>query len=86
MISHGNIIAGITGMAERIPNIKYADIRFTADSPTLPLCLLLCCRCVVFCLFFFLSRLWLFSNHLLQLRICFVFAVLVPEYLLVDNV
>lgn len=28
MISHGNIIAGITGMAERIPNLKYARIRF----------------------------------------------------------
>lgn len=27
MISHGNIIAGITGMAERIPNLKYANIR-----------------------------------------------------------
>lgn len=26
MISHGNIIAGITGMAERIPNLKYANI------------------------------------------------------------
>lgn len=27
MISHGNIIAGITGMAERIPNLKYANFR-----------------------------------------------------------
>lgn len=27
MISHGNIIAGITGMAERIPNLKYAIIK-----------------------------------------------------------
>lgn len=27
MISHGNLIAGITGMAERIPNLKYANIR-----------------------------------------------------------
>eukprot|EP00064_Thunnus_orientalis_P005790 superscaffoldBa00000583_g5804 len=29
MISHSNIIAGITGMAERIPNLKYVDIKFT---------------------------------------------------------
>lgn len=41
MISHGNIIAGITGMAERIPNLKYGDIRLAAFSLTLPsfLCL-----------------------------------------------
>lgn len=30
MISHGNLIAGITGMAERIPNLKYVNIRFLA--------------------------------------------------------
>lgn len=32
MISHGNIIAGITGMAERIPNLKYENIRLAAIS------------------------------------------------------
>lgn len=26
MISHSNIIAGITGMAERIPNLRYASL------------------------------------------------------------
>lgn len=36
MISHGNIIAGITGMAERIPNLKYANIRFIAFSLAFP--------------------------------------------------
>lgn len=32
MISHGNIIAGITGMAERIPNLKYGQLTLTAVS------------------------------------------------------
>lgn len=27
MISHSNIVAGISGMSERIPNIKYANFR-----------------------------------------------------------
>lgn len=31
MISHGNIIAGITGMAERIPNLKYVALGFCAS-------------------------------------------------------
>jgi len=31
MISHGNIIAGITGMAERLPNLKYANTRFPSS-------------------------------------------------------
>lgn len=36
MISHGNIMAGITGMAERIPNLKYVNVGFTAISMTPP--------------------------------------------------
>lgn len=32
MISHGNLIAGITGMAERIPNLKYAIFCHFADT------------------------------------------------------
>lgn len=36
MISHGNIIAGIAGMAERIPNLKYAIVRVTAFTLTHP--------------------------------------------------
>uniref|UniRef100_A0AAQ4QBT1 long-chain-fatty-acid--CoA ligase n=1 Tax=Gasterosteus aculeatus aculeatus TaxID=481459 RepID=A0AAQ4QBT1_GASAC len=32
MISHGNIIAGITGMAERLPNLKYANSRVPLPS------------------------------------------------------
>lgn len=44
MISHGNIIAGITGMAERIPNLKYVDIRSAAVSLTLILCCVLVLR------------------------------------------
>lgn len=37
MISHGNLIAGIAGMAERIPNLKYAVLSLTALFLTLPL-------------------------------------------------
>lgn len=32
MISHGNIMAGITGMAERIPNLKYVNVSLGAGS------------------------------------------------------
>lgn len=37
MISHGNIIAGVTGMAERIPNLKYDNIKSHITSFALPL-------------------------------------------------
>lgn len=35
MISHGNIIAGITGMAERIPNLKYVKSLTLLSAPLL---------------------------------------------------
>lgn len=38
MISHGNIVAGVAGMAERIPNLKYVDISLTSCLLVLKIC------------------------------------------------